>query len=134
MADNVQITPGTGVLISTKDIGGGIEVQRVMLTDDSGLQNKNAASDEALILLRRLVRISEALAAVDNANRQRVNVDSFAGQVMAFNAGAVGATVPRFVTANESPIGTIGGMDREMYINIAKNTFANAIRNRLTFV
>jgi hypothetical protein len=52
---------------------------------------------------------------------------------MAFNSGAVGATVPRFVTANESPIGLIAGMDREMYINIAKNTFANSIRNRLTF-
>jgi hypothetical protein len=133
MADNVQITPGTGIPISTKDIGGGVQVQRVMLTDDTGLQNRNAASDEAIILLRRLVKLSEALNVVDNATRQRVNVDTFNGQVMAFNTGAAGATVPRFVTANESPIGTIGGMDREMYINIAKNTFANSIRKNLVF-
>jgi hypothetical protein len=26
------------------------------------------------------------------------------------------------------------GMDREQYINIAKNTYANAIRSQLTFV
>jgi hypothetical protein len=28
----------------------------------------------------------------------------------------------------------LAGMDREMYINIAKNTYANSIRSQLSFV
>ena len=85
--------------------------------------------DEQVPLLRRITKLLETLAVVDSAQRQRVSIDTI----------PAGVTLPTVTTVTTvSTVTTVGaqtslaGMDREMYINISRQTFANCIRNRLT--
>jgi hypothetical protein len=78
----------------------------------------DAATENSLVLLRRITKLLETLAVVDVGQRQKIVLD-------AVTTGLTLSTV-----ANNT---AIAGMDREMYINIARNTHANAIRHKLTF-
>ena len=146
MADNVGYTPGTGVTVAADDIGG-VLYQRIKPTfgeDGIAIDTSKSnplpvvadQSNDLLRMLSRLVKLLESNAVVDAQNRQRVTVDSIAGT-------AVLAAVTTVSTVASITAGTItavnnlaanAGMDREQYINIAKNTYANAIRSQLTFV
>jgi hypothetical protein len=136
MADNVAYTPGLGATIAADDIGG-VLFQRIKPTIgedgsavDVSLSNPMPMvanqSDDLLRMLSRLVKILECNAVVDSAQRQRVTVDSFI------------ATIPTVTTvgtvSSVTNIAANAGMDREQYINIAKNTYANSIRSKLEFV
>jgi hypothetical protein len=149
MADNVGYTPGTGVTVAADDIGG-VLYQRVKPTfgeDGIAIDTSKSnplpvvadQSDDLLRMLSRLVKLLESNAVVDAQNRQRVTVDSIAGTAVL----AAVTTVTTVSTVASITAGTItavnnlaanAGMDREQYINIAKNTYANAIRSQLTFV
>jgi hypothetical protein len=83
-----------------------------------------------LEMLSRLVKILESNQVVDAQQRQRVTVDTF----------SAGTTLPAVTTVSGvttvstlSNATAIAGMDREQYINTAKNTYANSIRTGLTF-
>ena len=80
------------------------------------------ASDESLILLRRMVKIMESLTVVDANQRQRIAID-------AITAGLTLATI--------STVGNVtafGGSDaRYQLIDTARNTYANGIRRNLEF-
>ena len=87
-------------------------------------------------LLSRLVKIAENQQATDSAQRQRVTVDSAlpagANTIGGVNIAA-GQTLGTVTTVGTvSAITAVAGMDREMYINIARNTYANSIRSKLT--
>jgi hypothetical protein len=149
MADNVGYTPGTGVTVAADDIGG-VLYQRIKPTfgeDGIAIDTSKSnplpvvadQSDDLLRMLSRLVKLLESNAVVDAQNRQRVTVDSIAGTAVL----AAVTTVTTVSTVASITAGTItavnnlaanAGMDREQYINIAKNTYANAIRSQLTFV
>lgn len=88
----------------------------VVISSDQIGQN-TLATDESIILLRRLVKLTESNAVVDAANRQRVVID----------AGTV-TTV-----SNVSAIATITGMDHKQFIDISRIAYANCIRNKLNF-
>jgi hypothetical protein len=156
MADNVSISKGWGVPVSSKDVGAGVEVQRIAASYDTGLAIKNFASAEALILLRRLVKLTEARDIADNVDRQRMSVDGWGGASIPMNLGTATTTyitsdptidpndpantrqpisTPRIVLATSSTFGntTVAGMDREQYINIARETSADSFRPNLTF-
>ncbi len=149
MADNVGYTPGTGVTVAADDIGG-VLYQRIKPTfgeDGIAIDTSKSnplpvvadQSDDLLRMLSRLVKLLESNAVVDAQNRQRVTVDSIAGTAVL----AAVTTVTTVSTVASITAGTItavnnlvanAGMDREQYINIAKNTYANSIRSQLTFV
>ena len=74
------------------------------------------SSDEALVLLRRMVKLMEPLAVQDSAQRQRVTIDAMSG-----------VTLPTVTTV--SNLAGLGGVDpRFQFIDQARNAYANGIR------
>lgn len=137
MPDNVGYTPGAGATVAADEIGGVLH-QRVKIgvgadgsaTDVSDANPMPAVAqrtDDLLVLLQRLVKVCETLQVVDSAQRQRVTIDSITANL---TLGTV-STVTNIATVNAQT--SMAGMDREMYINIAKQTYANSIRANLTF-
>ena len=81
-------------------------------------------TDALLEMMQRLIKISETLQVVDSAQRQRITMDNIAGGLTLSTVTTVGGVSN--ITAN-------AGMDREQYINIAKQTYAKSIRSNLKF-
>jgi hypothetical protein len=145
MADNVGYTPGTGAKVATREVSYSGEtalVQVVGLATVSGPDDGKTVqdvsesnplptvanqSDDLIRMLSRLVKMLESNAIVDQQQRQRINLDSITSGLTlstVTNVGSIG-TLPN--------LPTVAGMDREQYINIARNTYANSIRSQLTF-
>lgn len=96
-------------------------------------ESSNVASEESLLLLRRLVKIAESLGVVDSQQRQRISLDASTATVNVNalgQAGHIGNTTIQF-----GPVGSnANGVDsRFLLIDIAKNAYVNGIRNKLTF-
>lgn len=109
-----------------------------MMLEDSGTNLINPATNESLILLRRMVKLMETLAVVDSATRQRVTIDAAnTTTVPAFNVTTVGTitTLTNPLAAGTNTIGdvTVGKRGEDQWIDIARNMYSNSIRNRLTF-
>ena len=82
----------------------------------------NPRTNNLTALLQRLVKTSETLQVVDQQQRQRIAIDSIAS----------GVTLPTVSTVSTvSNVASNAGMDREQYINIAKQTYAQTIRQGL---
>jgi hypothetical protein len=101
-----------------------IESSSLSISDDASSLPHGMA---VLALLSRLVKVLESNQVVDAQQRQRVTVD-FINSSAALAAVTTVTTVTTLANAT-----AIAGMDREQYINIAKNTYANSIRTGLTF-
>jgi hypothetical protein len=107
-------------------------------TDDYPSIVDSSRNNDLLAQLQRLTKITESLQVVDSAQRQRVAIDSIAGSLTLSTLTSVGTvtTVTTVTTVNTvtsvTNIASNAGMDREQYINIAKQTYANSIRSRLT--
>ena len=85
----------------------------------------NPATEEALILLRRMVKLMEPLSVQDASQRQRVTLDAITGGI---TLGAV-STI-----STVSNIAGLGGVDpRYQFIDQARNAYANGIRQNLNF-
>lgn len=94
-------------------------------TDQIG--SNQIASEEALILLRRMVKLMESNAVVDAANRQRVSVEAMPGTTN------VGGTVNVGTATTVSNLGAIAGHGLQQFVDIARNAYANGIRSKLNF-
>jgi hypothetical protein len=150
MADNVGITPGSGAKAASREVtysGETAQMQVVGLaTFDGSDDAKTVAdislsnpmpvqanqSDDLIRMLSRLVKILESNAVVDSAQRQRIAVDSFIATIPTLTT-VTGVTTVSTVSSVTN-IAANAGMDREQYINIAKQAYAQSIRNRLEFV
>jgi hypothetical protein len=147
MADNVGYTPGVGASVAADEISGHL-YQRIKPTygtdgqaTDVSVENPLPVFDDRvenlISLLERLVKISESNQVVDSAQRQRITLDAITSGVSLPTVAAV-TTVTTVTTVNTVAAVTNmvsnAGMDREQYINIAKQTYANSIRNRLNIV
>jgi hypothetical protein len=87
--------------------------------DDS---TTSAATDESIVLLRRLVQLLTPVGVQDIAQRQRVVVEGIAGSAVVTTVGTV------------NNMNALAGVDaRFPIIDQARNTFANAIRQNLTY-
>ncbi len=153
MADNLGYTPGSGATVATENFGG-VHHQRVLMetavegvpTDvsaSSPMPVVSSRSDDLLVMLSRIVKLLESNAIVDSAQRQRVALDALVAPLNVVGNGTA-ATVMRVTLANDSTgvLATVSsvsnlaanaGMDREQYINIAKQTYNQSIRSALTF-
>lgn len=105
----------------------------------TNLPVSNLRAEDLLVMLMRIVKVLESNAVVDNAQRQRVTLDSITGALTLSTVTTVGSITTLPTLANVTTVGTLGaltaiaGMDREQYINIARNTYANSIRPQLSF-
>jgi hypothetical protein len=93
---------------------------------DTPIDTAGLAQESTEILLRRLTKIADALSVVDSAQRQRVVIDAI----------TAGLTLPTVTTVssitNVAAQTGMAGMDREMYINQARQAYSG-IRSRLTY-
>ena len=149
MPDNVGYTPGSGAKVATREVSYSGEtalVQVVGLATVSGPDDATTVqdvslsnpmpmvanqSDDLLRILSRLVKILECNAVVDQQQRQRVTIDAITANL---NLQGVNVVTTVATVNNVAAQTSLAGMDREMYINIAKNTYANSIRSQLSFV
>jgi len=91
----------------------------------------NPATDESLILLRRMLRQIDSLAVVDSAQRQRVTIDAITGGL---TLGAVTTVTTVTTVSTVSNMVAMGGVDaRFLYIDTARNAYANGVRNNLIY-
>jgi hypothetical protein len=135
MADNItaKANTGSGVeVLAADDIGGVLYPRTKLVIGADGVNDGDVSSanpmpvvagrlENLVALMARAVKLLESSAIVDSAQRQRIVVD----------AGTI-TTVT--TVASVTALGTSAGMDREQYINIAKQTYASSIRSRLNFV
>ena len=151
MADNVGYTPGSGEKVASRDVtysGEVVKAQAVGLVtfegaddaktvQDVGLSNPLPMvanqSDDLLRMLSRLVKMLESNAIVDQQQRQRITLDAITGSLTLGTVSTV-STISNIAAGTLTNIVANAGMDREQYINIARNTYANSIRSQLTFV
>lgn len=119
---------------------------QIVYNSSKALKTNDDDQQDLIKLLSRLVKVMENQQACDSAQRQRVTID--AGTLPAVTTVTTVTTVSTVsaVTAitNALPAGTnaigaitnaqlIAGMGQEQFINIARNAYANSIRNRLFF-
>lgn len=145
MADNVGYTPGSGAVVAADDIGGVLH-QRVKLGvgGDGTAVDVSAANplpavtdrtDQLIAMLQRLTKVLESNMVVDAAQRQRITLDAITAGVAlptVTTVGTVSAISGGTITTVNNLVAT-AGMDREQWINAAKQTYAQSIRSRLTF-
>jgi hypothetical protein len=101
----------------------------------------NPATDETILLLRRIVKLLEPSAVQDSSQRQRVTVENSTVAVTQATAANLNAVVSQATAANlNANVGTVtniaglGGVDpRFQFIDQARNAFANGIRQNLNF-
>jgi hypothetical protein len=151
MPDNIGYTPGSGAKVATREVSYSGEtalVQVVGLATVSGPDDATTVrdvslsnpmptvanqSDDLLRMLSRLVKILECNAVVDQQQRQRVTIDAITSSLTLGTVTTVG-TVSNISAGTLTNVTANAGMDREQYINVAKNTYANSIRSQLSFV
>lgn len=103
----------------------------------------NPATDESILLLRRMVKLLDSLATVDVQNRQRVTIDAAPVTIAvaqstatALNVTAVQPTAT-LLNANVNTVTNIagyGGVDpRYQFIDAARVAYATGIRANLKF-
>lgn len=92
----------------------------VTISGDQISSNK-LASDESLALLRRIVKLLESNAVVDAQNRQRMTVDAITGSLTLSTVSTV------------SNIAAVGGQGHQMFVDVARNAYANGIRSKLNW-
>ena len=89
--------------------------------DDPG---STQSTDETVILLRRLVKLSETLAVQDSLQRQRVTVDSITGGLTLATVTTVGTVLNASTLANVDA--------RFHFIELARTAYATGIRAKIT--
>jgi hypothetical protein len=143
MADNVDYTPGSGATIAADEIAG-ILYQRIKpaigedgvaidVSQSNPMPSVAQRTDDLVELLQRLVKVCETLQVVDSAQRQRVTLDAITGALTLAAVTTVSTVTTVSSVSNVAAQTQMAGMDREMYINIAKQTYALSIRPNLTF-
>jgi hypothetical protein len=108
--------------------------------NDSKDNRINPAQDDSVILLRRIVKLMESQAVVDSGNRQRITLDSIGTNTAVTTTVPVSGTVTATVAgatlaAGSATIGSvlIAGQNQQMFQDVARNTYANGIRQNLIF-
>jgi hypothetical protein len=131
----------------TLNTDGSIPVKDTLVS--TTIQNQTNTSSEESILLRRIVKLLESNAVVDIQNRQKITLDtittnsggtglnitglSSGAGVPSPNAPTANAPIQQTGSSNWQPV-WIGPVDQRFQImDAARLTYANSIRNNLTF-
>jgi hypothetical protein len=149
MPDNVGYTPGVGTKVASRDVtysGEAAQLQVLALATVAGGDDAKTVKDvsvdnplptaaprveDVLVMLSRVVKLLESNAVVDQQQRQRISLDAIAAGLTLGTVTTVGTVTNVSTVAAQT---AMAGMDREMYINTAKQTYANSIRPQLQFI
>ena len=107
-------------------------LEQTQITDERDVV-VNPASEESVVLLRRIAKLLESQAAVDPQQRQRVVVD--AGITIAASQTLGTVTTVSTVTS----VGTItnltqlAGWNQQIFADPARTAYNSGIRSQLTF-
>jgi len=100
----------------------------------------NPATDDGVTYLRRIVKLMESQAVVDNANRQRITLDSLGTGTAITTTVPVSGTVTATVTgatvttvSTVTNMTTLAGQNQQMFQDFAKTAYATGIRQNLIF-
>ena len=161
-ASNVTINPATEETLASiktqvqqmrfdsanglKATGTAPALASIVNVKDTSKANIKPASDEAILLWRRMVKMMEAKATVDTGRLKRVTIDSFGtdnvtGVGSSTTVGVSGSVVPLVTIANDFSANLTGlftstsyvGYNDQMYQDIARNAYARGIRSKLIF-
>ena len=108
-----------------------------ILFDDGSTPTQR--QEDLLEMLMRIAKLLETNAVVDSAQRQRITLDAISAALTLATVTTVGTvstvtTLPTLANVTTvAGLSAVAGMDREQYINIARNAWANSIRSQLTF-
>jgi hypothetical protein len=102
---------------------------QIVYNSSAALKTADTDAQEMIKLLSRLVKIAENQQSTDSAQRQRITID--AGTLPAVTTVGTVSTITAGTITTVSNAASIAGMDREQYINIARNTYANSIRSKI---
>jgi hypothetical protein len=140
MADNVGYTPGTGATVAADEIAGALHQRMKLSIGEDGtaadLSGANPMPTEAkrvedlLVMMGRMLKILESNGVVDIAQRQRITIDAITSGLTLSTVTTVSSVTGVGTVAAQT---TLAGMDREMYINIARQAYATNIRTQLQF-
>lgn len=94
----------------------------------------NPSTNEAIIFLRRCVKLLEASGTVDPQNRQRITIDAITTGLTLSSITTVNA-VTAITNALPTGTNTLGyiGMNGDTRTDLTRNTYATGIRNNLIF-
>jgi hypothetical protein len=110
--------------------------EQTNITNEKG-QIVNPATEESIILLRRMVKLLESQSATDIANRQRITIDAITGGLTLAAITTVGAVtgITNALPAGTNTIGSVnlGGADQRQFIDISRTNYNTGIRSKLTF-
>jgi hypothetical protein len=141
-ASQLSYTPGAGANVATDLDAGGAHHQKALIehlqggeptpaSRDDPLPVSTLRAEDLLVMLSRVVKLLESNAVVDQQQRQRITLDAIAGSLTLGTVTSVGNIGTVGIVTNQT---AMAGMDREQYINTAKQTYATSIRSRLEFV
>ncbi|MBP9802469.1 hypothetical protein KBC40_02685 [Patescibacteria group bacterium] len=126
---------GSNLLVESS---GGSDVVGVKDSSDNRI---DPVSEDAVIMLRRIVKLLESNATVDVANRQRMTVDAWGASVPSGTGNITGCV--RVALGTDSTVGTVTSVTNvvsigsyaaaQMYGDVAHDVYANSIRRNLTF-
>jgi hypothetical protein len=102
---------------------------QIVYNSSVALKTADVDNQEIVKLLSRLVKIAENQQSTDSAQRQRVTID--AGTLP--NVTTVGTVTTCSTVSSVTNIAANAGMGIEQHINIARNVYANSLRNKLFF-
>ncbi len=128
---------GSNNLLTSSSGGGAVTVK------DTTNTQINPATDDSVILLRRILKQVDSLGVVDSAQRQKMTLDSITSGLTLSTVTAVGTVTTVTTVSTVTTVGTVtsatnlvalGGVDgRYLYIDTARNMYANGIRTQLSF-
>ncbi len=99
---------------------------------DTSNTEVNPATEDSMMLLRRILRQMDSLAVVDSAQRQKVTVEGATITSGTITTVTTVTTVSTLTSATN--LVALGGVDgRYLYIDTARNASANGIRGNLLF-
>jgi hypothetical protein len=109
---------------------------QIVYNTSKSLKTSDTDTQEMIKLLSRLVKIAENQQSTDSAQRQRMIVDNTSLTVTQATATNLNATVSIAASqtlATVTNLATTANMGQEQFINIARNAYANSIRNKIFF-
>jgi hypothetical protein len=99
----------------------------------------NPASEESVVLLRRIAKLLESLATVDPQQRQRIALDTIAAGTTLPTVTTVGTVTTVTGVTTVSTVGSVtniaavNGWNQQMFADPARNAYNTGIRSQLTF-
>lgn len=97
---------------------------------DSSGNIVNPASEDSIVLLRRIVKLLESQAAVDPQQRQRITLDAITGSLTLSTITTV-STVS--TVSSVTNIAALNGWNQQMFVDPARTAYNTGIRTQLTF-